>query len=80
MAFIIMMLTRLCGYDGGHIVPKNDSFDANLYFVIVVYGYVLILLLQIIGGLGGDRAPVMVRQYTVRDCRMTDYRFNLYNS
>ena len=70
-----MMIARLAGMDGnGDPYPKvilPESFDeldsavyildANIFLIMVIYGYFFISLVQLVGIFGGDRSPLQVR-------------------
>ena len=57
--FILLFLTRF-GEDGGSSWGKPSDNDALYFGTMVCYGYFYILLIQIIGLILGDTAPVEV--------------------
>ena len=70
MAFITMMIARLAGKDATGdptslgIIPESlddNVLDANIFLVMVIYGYFFIALVQLVGIFGGDRSPLQVR-------------------
>ena len=56
MSFITMMVARLAA--GGAMVL--DTVDATLTFQLVVFGFFLIAIVQLIGIFGGDKSPLQV--------------------
>ena len=69
MAFITMMIARLAGKDATGdptslgIIPESlddNVLDANIFLVMVIYGYFFIALVQLVGIFGGDRSPLQV--------------------
>jgi hypothetical protein len=57
MGFIILVIAR-AGYEGE---PVADFFiNGNYLSVLVSYGYFLIVLIQLIGILLGDKTPISV--------------------
>ena len=67
-----MMIARLAGKDTAGdptslgILPDadgvtiEDTVNANLFLVMVIYGYFFISLVQLLGIFGGDRSPLQV--------------------
>ena len=43
-----------------HIAMGLDTVDATLTFQLVVYGFFLIAIVQLIGIFGGDKSPLQV--------------------
>ena len=66
MAFITMMVARLAlgsvEIDGETYHPSMglDTTDATLTLNMVVYGFFMIAIIQLLGIFGGDRAPLQV--------------------
>ena len=68
MAFITMMVARLAL--GSYTNPLTDETthpamglvtdDANITLQMVVYGFFMIAVVQLLGIFGGDRAPLQV--------------------
>ena len=56
MSFITMMVARLAA--GGAM--GLDTVDAKLTFQLVVYGFFMIAIVQLIGIFGGDKSPLQV--------------------
>ena len=66
MAFITMMVARLAPYkspltyETESLPIRLETVDATITLQMVVYGFVMIALVQLLGIFGGDRAPVQV--------------------
>ena len=68
MAFITMMVARLglgsvtnpVTDETVHPAMGLDTVDATLTLNIVVYGFFMIAIIQLLGIFGGDRAPLQV--------------------
>ena len=59
MGFIILVIAR-AGYQGD---PVIDAFVNGLFLsVLVSYGYFLIVLVQLVGILLGDKTPISVNE------------------
>ena len=59
MGFIILVIAR-AGYQGD---PVIDAFVNGLFLsVLVSYGYFLIVLVQLVGILLGDKTPISVSE------------------
>ena len=59
MGFIILVIAR-AGYQGDPVV---DAFVNGLFLsVLVSYGYFLIVLVQLVGILLGDKTPISVSE------------------
>jgi hypothetical protein len=59
---IIMLANRLGGEDY-QAIPWGWSEDHQIFGIMVAYGYVLILILQILGLTFGDNFPIQVTIY-----------------
>ena len=72
-----MMVARLAGTNGSPLGTGGGT-DADLTMNLVVYGYFLITLIQIIGILTNDRSPMQVRYswYTI----FSKYNFPFQNT
>ena len=63
-----MMIARLAGNEQTPIailpdavdVTAEDLLNANLFLVMVIYGYFFISIVQLLGIFGGDRSPLQV--------------------
>ena len=66
------MIARLDGNGDPYptvILPKSFDelssavyiLDANIFLIMVIYGYFFISLVQLVGIFGGDRSPLQVR-------------------
>lgn len=66
MAFITMMVARLAPYkspltyETESLPIRLETVDATITLQMVVYGFVMIALVQLLGIFGGDRAPLQV--------------------
>ena len=66
MAYITMMVARLAPYkspltyETESLPIRLETVDATITLQMVVYGFVMIALVQLLGIFGGDRAPVQV--------------------
>ena len=40
---------------------QRNEIDANIFLIMVIYGYFFISLAQLVGIFGGDRSPLQVR-------------------
>jgi hypothetical protein len=59
MGWIIMIISR-AGGDHKTPLPWGDDSNDNIFGDMVCYGYLLILMVQVIGIATGDKAPVQV--------------------
>ena len=67
LGFLVLLLYRKGGLDGTEVVlAPGANLNAGIFCTVVAYGYFLVILLQAIGAIGGDVAPVTVSQVYVR--------------
>jgi len=59
MGFLIMIISR-AGGPSKLAVPWGNSVDDNIFGDMVCYGYLLFLMIQLIGIACGDKMPVQV--------------------
>ncbi len=59
MGFIILMISRISG-PGKAPLPWGDDPDDEIFGNFVCYGYMFILLVQLVGTATGDKHPVQV--------------------
>jgi hypothetical protein len=59
LTFIILIVAR-CGYDG-YPVPTGFYLDAGYLNAIVSFAFFIIVIVQLIGILLGDKTPILVK-------------------